>query len=355
MLSSTGTEGSNPCPSAITVTQDQSVGEKSAGLVRVMARSIAFCACSSLSMIAGGHDDPPADRSASALLRRDGPRSGDDVHRRMRISPCRQGKIADSMKSPGGLARARTASKASHAVTRASPCTTFAISEAAPSGEPGAASVFEARSQGGKEAKPTPNLGVRGRADQPSRVGARAPARRHLGANAGARSVGSAGTARGAEVEGTARSDPPSVRLAGDSMVSAIDLSGHPRKLPTRRSTTRGVGGKRGGKLANGPAYFLAVDFFGGAVFFREAPFGVDGLRTSLTALPAWNRTALLAAIWMASPVCGFRPSRADRAATLKIPSPETRTSSPATRASRMAFATAFTAWPATAWLSSVA
>jgi hypothetical protein len=32
----------------------------------------------------------------------------------------------------------------------------------------------------------------------------------------------------------------------------------------------------------------------------------------------------LLAAIWMASPVCGFRPSRAGRAATLKMPSPET-------------------------------
>ena len=45
-----------------------------------------------------------------------------------------------------------------------------------------------------------------------------------------------------------------------------------------------------------------------------------------MTALPAWNRTALLALIWMASPVCGFRPSRAGRAATLKIPSPETRT-----------------------------
>src|SRR5216683_5399769 len=97
----------------------------------------------------------------------------------------------------------------------------------------------------------------------------------------------------------------PTPEPRGGSLVSAIDLSGHPRKLPIRRSTTRGVGGKRGGKLANGPAYFLTVDFFGGAVFFREAPFGVDGLRTSLTALPAWNRTALLAAIWMASPVCG--------------------------------------------------
>jgi hypothetical protein len=40
---------------------------------------------------------------------------------------------------------------------------------------------------------------------------------------------------------------------------------------------------------------------------------------------------------------------RAGRAATLKMPSPETRTASPATRPSRMAFTTAFTAWPAAA------
>src|SRR5712672_1083664 len=96
--------------------------------------------------------------------------------------------------------------------------------------------------------------------------------------------------------------------------------------------------------------YLRIADFFGVGVFFRGAPFRVGGLRASLTALPAWNRTALLAAIWMASPVRGFRPSRAGRAATLKIPSPETRTSSPAMRASRMAFATAFTARPVTAW-----
>ena len=68
--------------------------------------------------------------------------------------------------------------------------------------------------------------------------------------------------------------------------------------------------------------YFRIVDFFGGADFFRGAALGVGGLRASLTALPAWNRTALLAAIWMVSPVCGFRPSRAGRAATLKMPRP---------------------------------
>src|SRR5690349_11711767 len=42
--------------------------------------------------------------------------------------------------------------------------------------------------------------------------------------------------------------------------------------------------------------YFRTADFFGGAVFFRRAPFRVGALRASLTALPAWNRTALLAA-----------------------------------------------------------
>src|SRR6516164_10187011 len=100
--------------------------------------------------------------------------------------------------------------------------------------------------------------------------------------------------------------------------------------------------------------YFGTADFFGGAAFFRGAAFVVGGLSASLTALPAWNRTALLAAILMASPVCGFRPSRAGRAATSKEPRPATRTASPATRASRMAFTTAFTAWPTAAWLSSV-
>jgi hypothetical protein len=52
---------------------------------------------------------------------------------------------------------------------------------------------------------------------------------------------------------------------------------------------------------------FRTADFCG-AVFFRGALFGVGGLRASLTALPAWNRTTLLAAILMVSPVCGFRP-----------------------------------------------
>jgi putative acetyltransferase len=88
--------------------------------------------------------------------------------------------------------------------------------------------------------------------------------------------------------------------------------------------------------------YFRTAGFFRGADFSRGAAFG--GLSASLTALPAWNRTALLAAILMVSPLCGFRPSRAGRAATSKVPRPETRTASPATRESRMAFTTAFTA-----------
>src|SRR5262249_17747890 len=59
--------------------------------------------------------------------------------------------------------------------------------------------------------------------------------------------------------------------------------------------------------------------------------------------------------ILMASPLCGFRPSRAGRAATLKVPRPETRTASPAASESRMAATTAFTPWPASLVFSSVA
>src|SRR6516162_6955716 len=99
--------------------------------------------------------------------------------------------------------------------------------------------------------------------------------------------------------------------------------------------------------------YFRTAGFFEGADFLREARFGL--LTASLTALPARNRTALLAEILIASPLCGFRPLRAGRAATSKVPRPETRTASPATRESRMAFTTAFTACPAAAWFSSVA
>src|SRR5215472_6879700 len=99
--------------------------------------------------------------------------------------------------------------------------------------------------------------------------------------------------------------------------------------------------------------YFRTADFFGGADFLRGVRLG--GLRASLTALPGWNRTALREAISMVSPLCGFRPWRAGRSATLKLPRPETRTASPATRESRIAVTTALTACPAAVWFSSVA
>src|SRR5215472_2132492 len=57
----------------------------------------------------------------------------------------------------------------------------------------------------------------------------------------------------------------------------------------------------------------------------------------------------------MVSPLCGFRPSRAGRAAKLKVPRPETRTASPAASELRMAATTAFTAWPASLVFSFVA
>src|SRR5215831_14693541 len=115
-----------------------------------------------------------------------------------------------------------------------------------------------------------------------------------------------------------------------------------------RRSTQAPLGTKRRSRL-----YFRTADFFDGVDFLPRAPCG--RLRASLTALPAWNRTALLAAIFIVCPLRGLRPSRAGRAATLKVPRPETRTASPATRESRMAFTTAFTARPAALWFSSVA
>ena len=107
-----------------------------------------------------------------------------------------------------------------------------------------------------------------------------------------------------------------------------------------------------------GDVYFRAADFcsgedfLGGADLSREDRLG--RLRASFATLPAWNRTALLAAILIVSPLCGFRPARAGRDATLKVPRPETRTGSPATSESRMAFTMAFTAYPAAARFSSV-
>src|SRR4051812_28669828 len=74
---------------------------------------------------------------------------------------------------------------------------------------------------------------------------------------------------------------------------------------------------------SRGIAYLRTTDLFGRADFLLPTLLG--GLRASLTVFPAWNRTALLAGILILSPVCGFRPSRAGRAATLKVPRPDTR------------------------------
>src|ERR1700746_1515109 len=52
--------------------------------------------------------------------------------------------------------------------------------------------------------------------------------------------------------------------------------------------------------------YFRTADFFDGADFLREARFG--SLRASLTALPARNRTALLAAILNGLPALWIPP-----------------------------------------------
>jgi hypothetical protein len=89
-------------------------------------------------------------------------------------------------------------------------------------------------------------------------------------------------------------------RWTGCPMSASSPRSRRAQSRPSRSS--RGV-------------YLRTADLFRGADFFRGTPFRVGGLRASLTALPAWNRTALLAAISMVSPVRGFRPSRAGRAA----------------------------------------
>jgi len=99
--------------------------------------------------------------------------------------------------------------------------------------------------------------------------------------------------------------------------------------------------------------YFRSAGFFRGADLLRGAPFG--GFERIFDGLACVEPHCFAGAILMVSPLCGFRPSRAGRAVTLKVPRPETRTASPATRESRMAFTTAFTAWPAAAWFSAVA
>lgn len=48
----------------------------------------------------------------------------------------------------------------------------------------------------------------------------------------------------------------------------------------------------------------------------------LDYLTASFKALPALNAGTVVAAIWIAAPVCGLRPSRAARSRVSKVPKP---------------------------------
>src|SRR6476646_4899922 len=63
-----------------------------------------------------------------------------------------------------------------------------------------------------------------------------------------------------------------------------------------------------------------------------------------LKSAPAENFGALLAAIWMRSPVCGFTPWRAPRSATENLPKPVIATSPPRCSVSLTTSVSAFTA-----------
>ncbi len=67
-------------------------------------------------------------------------------------------------------------------------------------------------------------------------------------------------------------------------------------------------------------------------------------LTARLRVSPALNLAWVLARILIASPVCGLRPLRAARSATLNLPKPDSRTSSPLARWSVMVVKTAVTA-----------
>src|SRR4051794_26560328 len=67
-------------------------------------------------------------------------------------------------------------------------------------------------------------------------------------------------------------------------------------------------------------------------------------LRAFLKSAPALNFGALLAAIWMRSPVCGFTPWRAPRSATENLPKPVIATSPPRCSVSLTTSVRAFTA-----------
>src|SRR5205085_2852897 len=87
-------------------------------------------------------------------------------------------------------------------------------------------------------------------------------------------------------------------------------------------------------------------------------------LTEPLSADAGTNFTVVLAAIWMASPVCGLRPERSARSDVLKLPNPAIATSLPLasssetmrTKASRLREAAAWdmSVAVASAWTSSV-
>lgn len=80
---------------------------------------------------------------------------------------------------------------------------------------------------------------------------------------------------------------------------------------------------RAGGAIGGGERHGVSV--VGHPPWCDPQPFTM-----SLRPLPALNFGALLAAIWIFSPVRGLRPSEAARAATEKLPKPTRRTSSPA-------------------------
>src|SRR4051794_39761231 len=75
-------------------------------------------------------------------------------------------------------------------------------------------------------------------------------------------------------------------------------------------------------------------------------------LRAFLKSAPALNFGALLAAIWMRSPVCGFTPCRAPRSATENLPKPVKLTSPPRLSVSLTTSMNASTALLASAFAS---
>ena len=81
-------------------------------------------------------------------------------------------------------------------------------------------------------------------------------------------------------------------------------------------------------------AVFLATAFFAGAAFFATAFFAGAArapleLRSAFNFTPAVKPIPFDALILTAAPVCGFRPLRALRSRSLKVPNPVMRTASP--------------------------